>query len=112
MKHLLYVLPVLAMTSGIAYAQSRPTLPVADIASELGVAEADLTDCLAANMPAQPPIDRPADGAEKSGSRPAPQAERSPAPEMISCLQAHNSEITADMLDDVMQKYRPERPAR
>jgi hypothetical protein len=115
MKHLLYVLPVVAMTTGVAYAQSRPGLPMADVASDLGLSETDLASCLEDHMPPRPTGDRSSTdhgGDRKGAARPSSQDDHEPDPELISCLQQHNSSITESMLDDVMQKYRPERPDR
>ncbi|PZX11165.1 hypothetical protein [Celeribacter halophilus] len=106
MKHLIYALPLIALTTGAAFAQNGPRLPMNEIASEIGVSEAQLKQCFKDNAPSREEMK----AAKESGKR--PDGERGPNPELISCLQEHNPEITAESFKAVMKEHRPERPAQ
>lgn len=106
MKHLIYALPLIALTTGAAFAQNGPRLPMDEIASEIGVSEAQLKQCFKDNAPSREEMK----AAKESGKR--PDEGRGPSPELISCLQEHNPQITAESFQAVMKEHRPERPAQ
>ncbi|MEG3661397.1 hypothetical protein [Celeribacter halophilus] len=106
MKHLIYALPLIALTTGAAFAQNGPRLPMDEIASEIGVSEAQLKQCFKDNAPSREEMK----AAKEAGKR--PDEGRGPSPELISCLQEHNPQITAESFQAVMKEHRPERPAQ
>jgi hypothetical protein len=112
MKHLLTALPLIALTAGMAFAQGAPKMPTAEIATDLGVTEAQLNSCFEANRPE--PGERKAPPADaQSGQRPAegqPKGEPGMPPEMLSCLQKANPKLTAESVQTVMQAHRPQPP--
>ena len=83
----------------------RPAPPTAEMAADLGVSAALLESC----SPSQPG-ERPAQGAQPE--RPSREEHEARLTEMATCLQQGDASITAQALDEVMQKYRPAAPVR
>lgn len=112
MKHLLFALPLFALSAGMAFAQGGPKMPTAEIASDLGVSEAQLNSCFEANRPEpgerKAPPAKPASG--DAGQRPS-EGQGMP-PEMLSCLQKANASLTAEKVESVMKEHRPEPPKK
>ena len=103
MKRLLLASALLALSVNGTLAQDRngpPKMPIADIAEALNVSESAAQDCL---LPDQ-------DGAqsgERKGPPPGPPSEAQKA-ELLSCLSASNSALTAEKLESVMQSFGPQ----
>ena len=97
MKKTLLVLAVCFATPALA--DNDPNRPTGKIAADLGIKEAQFKECF---MPVRPePNKRP------SGAR-----QRSNKALLLPCLQKANPDITNELLDTVMDRYRPEGPMR
>ncbi|SFR44749.1 hypothetical protein SAMN04488005_2067 [Yoonia tamlensis] len=87
---------------------ARPAPQPVEMAAELGVSATLLQSCA-------PEQGQPGGAQSGNGERPQrPSREEHEArlTEMASCLQQDNAAITAQSLDEVMQKYRPAAPDR
>lgn len=80
-----------------ALADQDPNRPTAAIAADLGLPEAVFVACFA---PVSPAADKAPGGARQQANKAL----------LLPCLQAANPAISNDMLDAVMDRYRPEGP--
>jgi len=71
-----------------------PKRPTKEISSDLGISQKEFIECFKNVRPAQ-------------GSNPNTAKVHSNKKILLSCLQKSNSTITNEMLDEVMDKYRP-----
>ncbi len=71
-----------------------PKRPTKEISSGLGISQKEFIECFKNVRPAQ-------------GSNPKTAKVHSNKKALLSCLQKSNSAITNEMLDEVMDKYRP-----
>lgn len=96
---LLVVLPLGVIAQEAREAQRRSDRPADLIAADLGIGEQVFITCFAGVHP---------DAAH------APSAARQHANKavLLPCLQAVNGDITNEVLDQVMDRYRPEGPMR
>lgn len=101
MKTLTYA--IIALAGGVSLAtvalSQSGQRPTDLIAADLNVSEASFVQCFEDV--------RPAKNKNPSGER-----QRMNKAVLLPCLQAENPEITNRMLDDVMDRYRPEGPMR
>ncbi|WP_341366605.1 hypothetical protein [Yoonia sp. BS5-3] len=73
--------------------------PMDEIAADLGVTVADLENCGPDEAPAR-------------GERPSREEHEERMETLATCLQGANAAITAEMIHDVMEEYRPAPPDR
>ena len=71
-----------------------PKLPAKEISSGLGISQKEFIECFKNVRPAQ-------------GANPNTAKVHSNKKALLSCLQKSNSTITNEMLDEVMDQYRP-----
>jgi hypothetical protein len=93
--------PLILLAACTANAQDRgtpPHMPVAEIASKLNVSESEAQNCF------MPQGTQNQSSAQKGPKGPPSAAEQA---ELLNCLKAANSALTADKLDSVMQSYGP-----
>ncbi|ASP31955.1 hypothetical protein [Labrenzia sp. VG12] len=93
MRHLLVF--ALVLFAAPALADNDPNRPTDKIAADLGVEETVFIDCF---KPVNP----------EPGKYPAGAQQRANKAILLPCLQAANPDITNDLLDTVMDRYRPE----
>ena len=90
-------LTAIAAAPFAARADADPNRPTALIARDLGITDAQFKACF---LPVRPAPDK-----DPSGQR-----QRMNKSVLLPCLQKANPGITNDMLDRVMDRYRPEGP--
>ena len=95
-----YIAIILAMTMALAGAVAAKSDRPTDLkAADLGITEAVFIDCFSDVQPAH----------NKNPSSARQQMNKSI---LLPCLQAANASITNEMLDNVMDRYRPEGPMK
>ncbi|MFY0680213.1 MAG: hypothetical protein JXR13_06530 [Thalassovita sp.] len=103
MKRTLVTLTLVGLIATPVFAQSsqgpRGQRPTDKIAADLGIQEQEFVACFAEV--------RPDPGKAPSGAR-----QHANKAVLLPCLQNANAAITNDLLDSVMDRYRPEGPMR
>ncbi len=90
------------LVAGIAMgtaAQAKGERPTDLVAADLGIEESVFIECFSGVSPDK---DHNPSGARQHANKAV----------LLPCLQAANPDITNDMLDTVMDRYRPEGPIR
>lgn len=90
------------LVAGLAFgavAQAKGERPTDLVAADLGIEESEFIACFA---DVSPDKDHNPSGARQHANKAI----------LLPCLQAANPAITNDMLDTVMDRYRPEGPIR
>lgn len=103
MKFLILALAAttIATTLGASFASAQtlrhdPNRPTDLISRDLGVSEIEFISCFSNVNP------------EQKGITPSGEKQRANKAVLLPCLQNANSAITNDLLDEVMDRYRPE----
>ena len=92
---LIFALVIIAVKSTPAPLKNDPKRPVDKIAADLGITSTQFIECFNDVTPAV------------RGSTPSSDQVHSNKQHLLTCLQKSNSGITNDILDAVMDKYRP-----
>ncbi|OEJ69196.1 hypothetical protein [Magnetovibrio blakemorei] len=91
----LLVFLAVAVFGTLSFADADPNRPTDRVAVDLGVSEAQFKGCF---LPVHPEPNKYPTGVQQRQNKAI----------LLPCLQQANPSITNDMLDRVMDKYRPE----